>query len=188
MIVFAKETKDCTNVLLEIIKVQREGEELCVNSGELWICVGIHTRARVSVRAVSRGMQMSAGCIRCITQHETPRGFFALRERNTRREFERAEKSELARIAREYTLHKRKFAKKFTHALGLSAHCETLESSPIVNIAHNSRRLSWNFACSPLDLVAVVDRNSSRFSIRGCALADVIAFLFQGCTVHYCHL
>lgn len=46
------------------------------------VYVGIHARA--FVRAVSNGMQMSAGCIRSIAQRlRFP--FFALRERNTQR-------------------------------------------------------------------------------------------------------
>lgn len=69
---------------------------------------------------------MSAGCIRSITQNARD-GLFLRCGKETRGEFERAEKSDAPRFAR--SLRKRKFA-KFAHALGLSvAHCETLESS-----------------------------------------------------------
>jgi len=75
--------------------------------------VGIHTRA--FLRATSSGMQMSAGCIRSITQNARD-GLFLRCGKETRGEFERAEKSDAPRFAR--SLRKRKFA-KFAHALGL---------------------------------------------------------------------
>lgn len=34
----------------------------------------------------------------------------------------------------------------------------------------------------------VVNRNSSRFLLSEDALAGIITFLFQGYTIHYCHL
>lgn len=60
--------------------------------------VGIHARA--FLRAVSSGMQMSAGCIRSITQRarETPWVFFFCEKRNTRRIRKRAEKSDASRV------------------------------------------------------------------------------------------
>lgn len=63
------------------------------------VYVGIHARA--FVRAVSNGMQMSAGCIRSIAQRlRFP--FFLRCEKEIRKEFECVEKSssEIARCVR----------------------------------------------------------------------------------------